>query len=515
LQRPVVDLANLAPCSAFPEALFCEDWSSGLIRHQVWKHEVAATGGGNGEFQLYSQHPQNSFVVNGSLHIRPSWTYHTSGDLRGDLDLTPQGCTTDWNNGCRSQGSLHVEAGNPGGKLWTASITTPEEAATIDEAIAAAGLPACEKAKANGACNTMVPVGGLRQRPVMSAKLLSRASFTYGRVEITATLPRGHSLWPALWMMPSGQSPWPTSGEIDICESMGNEPGTGFALDYRSTSAAVHFGEKTSWYDLAYTPTYERLRGVPFGSTAGRQRLADGPHTFGLYWGRDNLYVYVDGDANRVLDMDQVFRLSAENLLKNLSLPEERRALAEDVSRRGYAAGWSAYSRMSGKHVPEWLWRGRSEGAPFDRPYHLIMNLAVGGDFFKGNLNPDSPKSAMWDIPIGQTGQLPAMYWYSRMKTWWHTWAKDPAAEEEVLHPSFRSAGTSPAAFLETRNTWTQYASGGQDAGRASVHKADTLAAVPPPPDEAIGAHVDFRIHRVLVLPVEGSSMVDGAQSCS
>merc|ERR1719258_984332 len=111
----------------------------------------------------------------------------------------------------------------------------------------------------------MVPVGGLRQKPIMSAKLTSRDSFKYGRIEIVATLPRGDYLWPALWMLPTGGGPWPTGGEIDIMESMGNAAEAGFALDHAST-AAVHFGKNVSWYELAYTPTFERLSGIPFGT---------------------------------------------------------------------------------------------------------------------------------------------------------------------------------------------------------------------------------------------------------
>ena len=534
---PPVLLSSLPTCDEVPSSIICEDWASGRIRNEQWQHEVSATGGGNGEFQLYSQHPQNSFVANGTLHIRPTFTYNHFGDLRHELDLRAFGCTSDWNNGCHKPGTLHSEAGNPGGKLWTSAVTTPAEMPAIRDAIAAAGLPMCETTPA-GVCNTMVPVGGLRQSPVMSAKLSSRTSFKYGRVEITATLPRGHSLWPALWMLPTGQAPWPTGGEIDIMESMGSSHEEGFALDHRSTSSAVHFGARDSWYDLAYTPHYEELKGLPFGSLSGRRALEDGPHTFGLYWAADNLYTYVDEDTNRVLDMDAVFRLHAQAVLDDwrpaaVGGPSaERRALASEIADKGYRAGWRKFSELCGKSVPDWLWPPPSdegakgavptEGAPFDRPFHLIMNLAVGGDFFKGNLNPRSNQRAMWDFPIGMTGQLPSMYWYSRMKEWWASWAKpvgpqastgdgEAVGSSQRLHPAFESASTAPTAFLQTANTWNEYAAGGQDAGSPDTHKADTLAAVPPPPDEAIGDHVELKVHRVVVMPVAGSEVVAGA----
>ena len=40
--------------------------------------------------------------------------------------------------------------------------------------------------------------------PVMSGKLTSvqSFSFTYGRVEVRAKLPKGDWLWPAIWMLP-------------------------------------------------------------------------------------------------------------------------------------------------------------------------------------------------------------------------------------------------------------------------------------------------------------------------
>merc|ERR1719502_688 len=91
------------PCSSLEKYVFCEDWSSGHIRPSKWKHEISATGGGNSEFQIYSQHPQNSFVANGTLHLRPSFTYHTMGDLRGDLNMHALGCTNDWNQGCMNR----------------------------------------------------------------------------------------------------------------------------------------------------------------------------------------------------------------------------------------------------------------------------------------------------------------------------------------------------------------------------------------------------------------------------
>jgi beta-glucanase (GH16 family) len=68
-----------------------------------------------------------------------------------------------------------------------------------------------------------------------SARLNSKAVFTYGRIEIYAKLPQGAGTWPAIWMLGQnisepgaywqqqgyGTTPWPACGEIDIMEHWG------------------------------------------------------------------------------------------------------------------------------------------------------------------------------------------------------------------------------------------------------------------------------------------------------
>ncbi|MER2996957.1 family 16 glycosylhydrolase [Pontibacter populi] len=58
-------------------------------------------------------------------------------------------------------------------------------------------------------------------------KTQGKYNFTYGRVEFRAKLPKGSGTWPALWML--GESittkGWPASGEIDVMEHVGRDPG--------------------------------------------------------------------------------------------------------------------------------------------------------------------------------------------------------------------------------------------------------------------------------------------------
>jgi len=59
-----------------------------------------------------------------------------------------------------------------------------------------------------------------------SARLVSKADWLYGRIEVRAKLPAGRGTWPAIWMMPGDWSfkdgNWPDIGEIDIMEHVGH-----------------------------------------------------------------------------------------------------------------------------------------------------------------------------------------------------------------------------------------------------------------------------------------------------
>src|SRR6266542_3268035 len=63
-----------------------------------------------------------------------------------------------------------------------------------------------------------------------SARLLTAGTFSqqYGRFEARIKIPRGQGMWPAFWMLGTniGTVGWPSSGEIDVMENIGREPGT-------------------------------------------------------------------------------------------------------------------------------------------------------------------------------------------------------------------------------------------------------------------------------------------------
>ena len=66
-------------------------------------------------------------------------------------------------------------------------------------------------------------------RNYTSARLVTKnkGDFLYGRVEVRAKLPAGRGTWPAIWMLPTdwAYGGWPKSGEIDIMEHVGYDPG--------------------------------------------------------------------------------------------------------------------------------------------------------------------------------------------------------------------------------------------------------------------------------------------------
>ncbi|MGH3436419.1 MAG: glycoside hydrolase family 16 protein [Sciscionella sp.] len=115
-----------------------------------------------------------------------------------------------------------------------------------------------------------------------SARLNTAGEFTqaYGHFEARMKLPRGQGMWPAFWMLGNniGSAGWPMSGEIDIMENVGFEPGT------------VH--------GTIHGPGYSGANGIGSAYTLpGGQRFADGFHTFAVDWAPNKVTWSVDGVA--------------------------------------------------------------------------------------------------------------------------------------------------------------------------------------------------------------------------
>jgi beta-glucanase (GH16 family) len=117
-------------------------------------------------------------------------------------------------------------------------------------------------------------------RDYTSARLKTQGLFTqtYGRFEARLKLPQGQGLWPAFWMLGSDVTSvgWPQSGEIDIMENVGFEPGIA--------------------HGTIHGPGYSGAGGIGASfSLPGGQRFADDFHVFALEWEPNVLRFYVDG----------------------------------------------------------------------------------------------------------------------------------------------------------------------------------------------------------------------------
>ncbi len=158
---------------------------------------------------------------------------------------------------------------------------------------------------------------------------------TYGKFEFRAKLPTGQGVWPALWMLPQKDTfgTWPASGEIDILEAKGQEP--------NKILGTLHFGAK--W------PANTHISKDTIMPNNGT--IADF-HVYTLEWEPGEMRWLLDGKTYAT----QSFWWSSSK-----------------------SDGTKGVNPTKEADLNAWP-------APFDQPFYLVMNLAVGGKFLG---NPD------------------------------------------------------------------------------------------------------------------------------
>ncbi|KAJ3317217.1 hypothetical protein HDU76_001283 [Blyttiomyces sp. JEL0837] len=217
-----------------------------------WTHDTTLRGGGNWEFEWYTNNRSNSYVKNSVLYIRPTYT----GDNIGNNNV------------------LNGYTMNLWGSTYGVSCTDN-------------GDYGCQRTSD----------GTHIINPIQSALLRSVNSynFRYGKVEVVAQLPKGDWIWPAIWMLPknSAYGNWPASGEIDIMESRGNDPSYQYGGRDKMGST-LHWGP--DFFHNRYAKTHNEYK-LPSGT------FSDGFHTFGLLWTPDYIQTYVDDPANVILNV--------------------------------------------------------------------------------------------------------------------------------------------------------------------------------------------------------------------
>src|SRR5690606_21105631 len=111
-----------------------------------------------------------------------------------------------------------------------------------------------------------------------SANLITKGkfSFTYGKVEVRARLPKGLGVWPAIWTLGDNEWEvgWPECGEIDIMEHVGFEPNT--------IHTNVHYENPAGEYKTQMT-----------GRTV--TGISDDFHVYSMEWDEEKITILVDG----------------------------------------------------------------------------------------------------------------------------------------------------------------------------------------------------------------------------
>lgn len=154
-------------------------------------------------------------------------------------------------------------------------------------------------------------------KEVTSARIRTRGKgdWQYGRIEVSAKLPKGLGVWPAIWMMPTqapGAVKWPDCGEIDIMEHVG----------YMEN--IIH--------STVHTEAFNHVKGTQLGGMVTVDDITENFHLYSVEWDAQKMVFRVDDTV--------IFTYAPK--------------LEGDVT------------------DAEW---------PFDKPFHLILNLAFGGNW--------------------------------------------------------------------------------------------------------------------------------------
>lgn len=104
---------------------------------------------------------------------------------------------------------------------------------------------------------------------------LGKFAFQYGRVEVSAKLPKGLGTWPAIWMMGEDRSQvgWPRCGEIDIMEHVAHNPKTIHATIHQIKDGGGHWSK---------------------GGTMTLDTYGDRFHVYAMEWSKEKLDFFVD-----------------------------------------------------------------------------------------------------------------------------------------------------------------------------------------------------------------------------
>ncbi len=161
-----------------------------------------------------------------------------------------------------------------------------------------------------------------KTQPYSSARIrtLKRGEWKYGRFEVRAKMPDGQGIWPAVWMLPT-ESPYGGWAASGEIDIIESR-----GAEVHETTGALHFGG--AWPNNTF---------VAHSYTFPKQNAAEDFHTYVLEWSADEIKWFVDGELCQIRTKEEWFSESAKD----------------------------------------------NPRAPFDHPFHLLINVAVDGRFFE------------------------------------------------------------------------------------------------------------------------------------
>lgn len=307
--------------------MYEDDFTNGFD-DKVWTKEAEVGGFGNRQFEQTTSTDENVFVKDGILTIKPTLQDAHLIETNNIINLTASGlCTSD---------------------VWSSCVVST---------------------------NT---TNGTIVNPVKSARISTKkgATIQFGRIEVVAKMPAGDWLWPAIWMLPVNETygAWPGSGEVcdECCLGFldanlrrsilqSREEIIGHTVWAATTSsvprctgvlspASMLGGEPTIVNTLCIPPTPTAFVSAFHPSSELQLTVAD---TYGLEWTPTHIYTYIDTRLMQVL-------------YTNFKTPFWRRGKFPVSDTNGTA------------FVDPWSQTG-NPATPFDKPFYLILNVAVGG----------------------------------------------------------------------------------------------------------------------------------------
>ncbi len=146
-----------------------------------------------------------------------------------------------------------------------------------------------------------------------SARLVTKnlGDWLYGKIVVSARLPKGRGTWPAIWMLPTDweYGGWPSSGEIDIMEHVGYDEGV------------VH--------GTVHTEAFNHTLGTQQGNSVDLPDATSTFHEYAIEWTPIKIDFFADGT----------------------------------------------------KYFTFYKYDDDYKKWPFNKRFHLIMNIAVGGSW--------------------------------------------------------------------------------------------------------------------------------------